>query len=438
MKTYYYLLFYLVLINGALASECNLSFKNSHNKDEITSSAAKLKGYEGIGVSSKTKKYKNIALLIQSARVKAIDNLIQSISVSVNSETLLSEQLTDSHLQSTFISNTELKATGTFEEIETIGYWFDEKSCDLWLKVRISSEKANLAILNTKLAALTYGFKSSSTLSNQLNELAHLIDETQLFASDKALFEKRYLNIKANITEQIKAQTIYIHNNKKLAEIKSKSRGKRIRAYRAIAESNRGLLPLFIDNSYGISLLEPLLKDISYLYTQEHEYCKGQNFLGNFTQYQQQDWYIKDEDNFTEHCAQTELTFESELAGAIVLLQCELVLDAQPQHWDKICSEFADYFFSKDAIPVFKTPTENKASDFSIKISANGLIETNSSTLKNRFNGKISVQLEDDYSIIISDSYTGLTGWSQYPNDIIIDMLAINIFKRFNKKISKQ
>ncbi len=436
MKAYYYLLFYMLVVNGAVASQCNLAVKNSHNKNEITKNDLNFKGYEGIGLSSTTKDVKTLDQLITSARLKAIDNLIQSISVSVNSETQLSEKVIDSDFYSSFISQTQLKATGTFEEIKMIGYWFDDKSCDIWVKVQLSPEKANLATLNTQLASITDGFKSSSLLLNQVNELDNSLNTVELFELDKVLFEKRYLNVKYLINDQIQAQTTFINNNKKLAEIKTKSRGKRIRAYRSIAKSNRGLLPLFIDNKYGVSLLEKLLKDISYLYIQQNEYCKGQNFLDNFMQFKQQGWYIKDKSKFSDNCSQMEVTFENELAGAVVLLECELVLDDKLQYWDKICSEFSDYFFNKDAIPVFNRAEENIEFDFIIKISATGNVETNSEKLKNRFNGKISVQLEDDYSVIISDSYSGLTGWSQYPNDIIIDMLAINIFKRFNKKIS--
>jgi len=438
MKAYCVLLVYIVFINSGIAAECNLSFKSSSNKNEITKNNPKFKGYEGIAVSSKNKEHQNLAQLIASARVKAIDNLIQSISVSVESDTQLSEKVINGDFQSSFVSNTQLKAAGRFEEIKTIGYWFDDNSCDLWLKVQISVEKANLAILNTRLASLTRGFASSNTISGQLNELDSAIDEVEIFDIDKTMFEKKYHNIKGIINEQITAQTTFINNNKNLTEIKTKSRGKRIRAYRAIGKSNRALLPTFIDNKYGIALLEKLLKDISYLYIQEKEYCKGQSFLANFEQYKQQDWYIKDESKFSDNCRQTELTFEDELAGAIVLLQCGLTLDGKQQYWGKICSEFSDYFFSQDAIPVFKIQEENIEFDFLIKISATGNVEANSETLKSRFNGKISVQLEDDYSVIISDSYSGLTGWSKYPDDIILDMLAINIFKRFDKKISKK
>ena len=102
-----------------------------------------------------------------------------------------------------------------------------------------------------------------------------------------------------------------------------------------------------------------------------------------------------------------------------------------------MCSELANYFFSQDAIPIVNSALNISDFDFTLEVSARGFIEPQDASNKIRFNGEITMNMKEDISTIITDSYSALTGWSTFPEKITLDIMAVNVFSRFQRKFEQ-
>ena len=424
----------LLLVAPLVSADCNLDYTNQQGMAQIRTMDSDYPGFQGIGVSQLAT---GISLneLLEQARQNAVVALAQSVSVSVNSVIQLNESRTNETISSNFLSHSSLQTRRTLDQVQLVGYWFDSKNCALWAKVQLSNSKANLSVIESLLSRLTSSFTSAQQGQQLLTQVKQLSQELTLEPEDRSQLEQNVLVFEQTFQRQLTAQEELEKARVQLEKLNSASRGKKIRAYRALSLTLREQLPWFIGRQQGLNLLPELVEQISFLYHRQNDNCTLQRFLAQFPQFEQEPWY----QNFTEeksHRCQQDDSLASQLVGSFIKLECELTLEQQTVFWSKICADLANYFFKKNAIPVYE-PEAEQTTDFIVLVKANGFIERKNSDSTKRFNGKVTVSFTDEFSPVMEDSYSGISGWSQYPDEIVLDLLALNVYKRFEQKLTQ-
>ncbi len=443
--------------------------------------------YFAAGVSDK--KAASLAERIASAKQNALKNLAEMIEVDVKNSLVLEQSmkqhgalaLTDTSLQSI----TKTSTSASLKNVEAVATWEDPQSCLTWLQLRVSKESVErgkregvsrqlFANLNAQIAAAQ---DTSAPMESRLTAADAALDLLPRIefgfipeASSPAYYSQQLRSIKETLsamvasTEQARKQMgeaaglvdrAALQGNE--AE-KSRSLVAAIQIYRGLlAQYPRGMTPLFGPGDLFFKLGE------------------AEELRGN--RCSAKDYYLQSVEaqqlNSRQAIARTRadaLACSAEdmersrwrqyFEGRHVDLVCYFVTQSARGHWQKTCDGVSNLVqslgaevaissaaLSADAIGALQRGEVPAAlsgkGGLTMVYFASGKMNKRADRDNPRegkdyqFDGAIGAMMIEDRKITFSDRFQGTTGWNPISSQMVMDVLAINVVKRWQDKFAK-
>jgi hypothetical protein len=443
--------------------------------------------YFAAGVSDK--KATSLAERIASAKQNALKSLAEMIEVDVKNSLVLEQSmkqhggsaLTDTSL----LSITKTSTNASLKNVEAVATWEDPQNCLLWLQVRVSKESVErgkreglsrqlFANLNTQISAAQDASAPTSDRVTAVDAAMDILPRIEFEfipeASSPAYYTQQLRSIKQTLSgmlassEQAKKQMeeaaalvdkAALQNN----EVeKSKDIVAATQIYKALLNRHpKGLAPLFGpgDVFFKLGEAEELrgnqcgAKDY-YLQAVDAQQVNARQPIAR----KRADALVCSAEDMEK--SRWRVYFE----GRQVDLICYFVTPTSRGHWQKTCDSVSNVVRSLGADVAIK-PTglpegsigelqrgEVPAalagkSNLTMVYFASG--KMNKRADKNnpnggreyQFDGAIGAVMIDGGQMAFSDRFQGTTGWNPISSQMVMDVLAINVVKRWQDKFAK-
>lgn len=443
--------------------------------------------YFAAGVSDK--KATSLAERIASAKQNALKNLAEIIEVDVKNSLVLEQSmkqhggsvLTDTSLQSI----TKTSTNASLKNVEAIATWEDPQNCLIWLQVRVSKESVErgkreglsrqlYVNLNTQISAAQDASAPTDSrvtaVDAALDILPRIDFEFIPEASSLAYYTQQLRSIKQTLsamvasTEQGKKQMeeaaalvdkAALQNNE---ADKSKSIVAAVKIYKAmLSQHPKGLAPLFGPGDVFFKLGE------------------AEELRGN--QCGAKDYYIQAVDAPQVNSRQSIARKRSDalvcsaedmeksrwrgyFEGRQVDLICYFVTPSGRGHWQKTCDSVSNVVRSLGAdvaiksgglpegsigelqrgeIPATLTGKQSLTMVYFASGKMNKRVDKDNPKggREYQFDGAIGAVMVETGQIVFSDRFQGTTGWNPISSQMVMDVLAINVVKRWQDKFAK-
>ncbi len=416
------------------------------------------------------------------AKQNALANLSGIIETSVKNSIVLEQsnkkdsghELTDSNL----LSITKTSTSASLRNVEIVSTWTDPKTCALWLRARVSKQhveqgkreglaKTLFGILTEQLAIVQ---NESSPLEARLNAVDAALDvlpRTALEVIPEASsasfynqllnrFKNELLQTRADIDEakselltadQLVSKTTGLNSESE----KSKSLGKAANTYRALlAKHGNGLLPVFEagDILFKLGEVEEL----------RGSSCGAKNYFQQAADARQ----INDRREIARKkagslsCSPDDMEktlWKQFFDGRSTTLVCYFNSKSDHGEWNKACDGLNNVIGQLGANVVVRqqplTPSQlselkgggipkslGEKGKLVLGIIAMGEMKTHDNEYQ--FDGAMTTFLIDNGSdAVFKDRFQGVTGWNPMSPQMVMDVLGINVVKRWREKFSK-
>jgi hypothetical protein len=443
--------------------------------------------YFAAGVSDKGNA--PLAERIASAKQNALKNLSEIITVDVKNALVMDQSMKKTGSvalsETTLQSITRTSTSASLKNVETVSSWVDPQSCLAWLQVRVSKENVEhskregvsrqlFASLNTQLAAAQ---DTAATTDARLAAVDAALDTLPRIefgfipeASSAAYYTQQLQGLKQSLSgmqagaEQAKKQLAdasaladkaAMQNNE---SDKSRDILAAIRIYRALLSQH----PKGLEHQFGPGDL--------YFKLGEAEELRG-NKCGA------KDYYLQSADASQVIARQPIARKRAEalpcsaedmeksrwrlfFEGRKVELICYFSTPPDRGHWQKTCDSVGNVIHSLGADVAIKTNAlpegfigklqqgEIPASlsdkkDLTMVYFASGKMnkrkdrENPGGGKEYQFAGLIGAVMIDSGQLVFSDRFQGTTGWNPVSSEMTMDVLALNVVKRWQDKFSK-
>ena len=426
---------------------------------------------------------------IATAKQNALKNLSEMIEVSVKNSLLLEQasrtsggtELTDSSL----LSITKTSTNASLRNVESIATWEDKDSCDLWLQVRVSKKhieegkreglaKTLFKALNDHLKVIQDESLSPNNRMTAVDAALDVLPRIALKFIPKASSEKYYSSLlnrfkkalQKSLDDIEQAKTVLTESELLLnkaagqnSEIeKSKTLSKATSQYKTLlAKHSNGLPPIFEpgDILFKLGEIEEL----------RGSSCGARNYFQQAADSKQ----INDRHAIARSkvkslaCSDEDLKktlWRQHFEGRPVTFICYFKTNTDSGSWNKACDGLNNIVRPLGAAITVRTkPLSSKQ----LKELKQGevpdtLVEQDRLVLgivavgkmKNRidrdsrskdreyqFDGSMHTFLLENGTSVFSDRFQGKTGWNPVSEEMVMDVLAINVVKRWKGKFSK-
>lgn len=439
------------------------------------------------GVSDDTKAA--LADRISSAKQNALKNISEVIEVSVKNSLILEQSrqeksgkaITDSNLRSI----TQTSTNASLKNVEVIDTWEDQKTCAIWLRARVSKQQVeqgkrvglakilfgdlndHLAVAQNEAAPLNARLSAVDAALDVLPRIAlELIPEASSAAYYSQLLNRIQQKLGLSRSELDQAKKILGDAdsliNKAASQTdeseKSKLLGSAASNYKdLLAKHSNGLPPLFGPGDILFKLGEV-------------EETRG-NSCGAKSYYQQSAdaRHLDDRQAIAKKrgdalaCSAEDMErtlWRQHFEGRPAVIVCYFQSNADQDVWHKACDGLNNIIRPLGADT---TTRMQKLSPAQLKELQEGgipgsLVEKGKLLLvvfasgkmnnridkespgKNReyqFEGGMATFLVEDGKTIFSDRFQGKTGWNPVSPQMVLDVLAINVVKRWREKFSR-
>ena len=445
------------------------------------------KYYFAAGVSDK--KATSLAERIASAKQNALKSLAEMIEVDVKNSLVLeqsmkqhgSQALTDTSL----LSITKTSANASLKNVEAIATWEDPQNCLIWLQVRVSKESVErgkreglsrqlFANLNAQIAAAQ---DASAPTNNRVTAVDAALDilpriEFEFIpeASSLAYYTQQLRSIKQTLSAMLASAE---QGKKQLEEAaalvdkaalqnnevdKAKSLVAAIQIYKALLNQYpKGMAPLFGpgDVFFKLGEAEELrgnqcgAKDF-YLQAIDAQQVNARQPIAR----KRADALVCSAEDMEK--SRWRVYFE----GRQVDLICYFVTPPSRGHWQKTCDSVSNVVRSLGANVLIKPAGlpegsigELQRGEIPAALSGKGnltMVYFASGKMNKRldrdnprngkeyqFDGAIGAVMIDAGQMVFSDRFQGTTGWNPISSQMVMDVLAINVTKRWQDKFAK-
>lgn len=419
---------------------------------------------------------------IATAKQNALKSLSEVIQISVKNSLVLeqssrktsSSELTDSNLYSITKTSTD----ASLRNVESVATWEDKKTCDMWLRIRVSKKHVELGkreglaktlfgMLNEQLTiiqnenlSLNIRMSAANAALDVLPRIAfEFIPEASSMSYYGDLISKHRNALQQSIDdiEQAKAalNSSELLLNKAAgqnSEIeKSKTLGEATKTYKnLLAKHGNGLPPIFEPGDVMFKLAE--IEEL------RGSTCGAKNYFQQAADSRQinerQEIARKKAESLTCSDEDMEKTlwrqyFESRPTAVI----CYYKAGSDQGTWSKACDGLnniirplgADINIKTQAL----TPKQlgalqngeipqslGESGKLVIGIVALGKFKSRAGN-EYQFEGGMTTFLLDNNTTVFTDRFQGTTGWNPISRQMVMDVLGINVVKRWRDKFSK-
>ena len=431
----------------------------------------------------------SLAERISTAKQNALKNLSEEIEVSVKNSLVLEQssrnvagkELTDSNLQSI----TKTSTNASLRNVESVATWEDPKTCAIWLRARVSKKHVEqgkreglsktlfgvlseeLAIVQNESAPLNGRLSAVDAALEVLPRIAlEFIPEASSFDFYSQLLNrfKKELRQTRDDLDQAKASlgSADLLVNKasgQTSEIeKSRSLGAAASAYKALlAKHGSGLPPVFEpgDILFKLGEVEELRKSScgAKSYFQQAADSKQLNDRREIAK--------KKADALSCSADDMEKTlWRQYFEGRATTLVCYFNSGTDKGAWNKACDGLNNIIRPLGADVAVKAQALSSAQLQALQKGEipSGLGESDKLVLgvvalgkmhsrvdrdpqgrghEYQFEGGMTTILLENGTPVFSDRFQGTTGWNPISQEMVMDVLGINVVKRWQNKFSK-
>lgn len=418
---------------------------------------------------------------ITTAKQNALRSLSEVIEVSVKNSLVLEQssrkswgfELTDSNLASI----TQTSTNASLRNVEIIETWEDPKSCDLWLRARVAKrdvekgkrEGMSKALFASLTSNLELAQNETETLLKRLSAveasrdlLSRIAFESIPGINSAEYYDQLLVRLEVGLRQALdklarskadwEAANLLVseassqHNENE----KSKRLTKAVILYKSLlAKHPSGMADVFDSGDVLFKLGEV-------------EELRGSSCgAKNYFQQAQDSKQLNDRKEIARKkadalgCSQQDMEktlWRQYFEGRAVTLVCFYKAGSRLGVWNKACDGLNSAIRPLGAEVTLRTrPLSDKQLSAFIQgdvaadaIESNGLIlaVVASGRMASRagefqFDGEMASILLEDGELIFSDRFKGMTGWNPISADMVMDVLGINVIKRWQGKFSK-
>ena len=469
-----------VSISAPAVAKKKCDFLPPAAKPSWVDSAVNIEGFHvGVGLQEYEKK---CAKQVEKAQQNALANLATTIKVEVKSELSIRQQEMKTggktYLEENVESLVNTTANASLENVTFRDNWLDRDSCVVWVlavvprafvqaqrekklqqgllaKAIALDEKA--ADENAVLADRVIASDTAVDMASQIN--FSLLPESEGQEYYVRLFQRRQdsLNKRQNL---LRDSTAVFAEVDALAN-KITSEPNRNRKNKMKKQALEKLFRLKAD--YPFEESEYAVAEKSAFRIAEMEKSEN-NGCGALLQYQMvmdnsylEGWRTRaDEASYDLHCSPAQLkklSWRKQFEGQKVELACVQNINGNAALWEKPCQEITAILKQHGAVVIRSQQSASEvmallvqASNDDIEteqmlllVAADGQMNTRSNS-KNpagkdfQFEGKMSNYLVNDIGVELGDSFAGVGGWNPISADMAMDVLSLNVVKRWEKK----
>jgi tetratricopeptide (TPR) repeat protein len=423
-----------------------------------------------------------LAERIATAKQNALRSLSEVIEVSVKNSLVLEQssrkswgfELTDSNLSAI----TQTSSNASLRNVEIIETWEDPKSCDLWLRARVAqsdvekgkregmskllfaSLKANLELAQNENEALAKRLSAVDASRDMLPRIAfEAIAEANSAEFYNQLLSKLGLELRQALDKVKQARADWDAANLLVSEAsaqpneseKSKRLAKAATFYKSLlARYGSGLPDVFASGDVLFKLGEV-------------EELRGSSCgAKSYYQQAQDSKQLNDRREIARKKAETlgcsaqdmeKTLWRQYFEGRPITLICYFKAGAQAGAWHKACDGLNSAIRPLGAEVTLRTKSlsDKQLLAFTQGALASGTIESQQGLVlavvasgkmvkragEYQFDGEMASILLDEGELVFSDRFKGITGWNPISAEMVMDVLGINVIKRWQGKFSK-
>ena len=435
--------------------------------------------YAGVGLQEYEKKS---AKQLEKAQQNALANLATTIKVEVKSELSIRQQEMKTggktYLEENVESLVNTTASASLENVAFRDNWLDRDSCVVWVLAVVPREfvqtqrekKLQQGLLDKAINLDKKAADENATLADRVIasdtavDMAAQVDFSLLPESEGReyylrLFQRRQssLNKQQNLLQDSAAVFAEVDDlTNKIAGEPNRNRKNKLK--------KQALEKLFrLKADYPFDDSEYAVAEKSAFRIAEMEKAEN-NSCGALLQYQMvidnsylEDWRTRaDEASYDLHCSPVQLkklSWRKQFEGQKVELACVQNINGRASVWEKPCQEIAAILKQHGAVVIRSQQSadelmslleqaghdEIETEQMLLLVAADGQMKTRSST-KNpsgkdfQFEGKMSNYLVNDIGVELGDSFAGVGGWNPISANMAMDVLSLNVVKRWEKK----
>ena len=425
--------------------------------------------------------------LLKQAKQNGLTELAEGIQVHIKSHvTQVSSRTEKGGKRSTAVDFQALAETSagiTLRSVETDDQWLDRSSCLLWVRVRVKKSLAEQAAAEAYYQAILQQVDSliarasdakldASARSSVAEEARILIDQIDFTAVSKATPKQLYIARLDNALSAARKDTLSKGDVERAlrsaAEHADRAKNAaepfdRAQAYGEAVRTLRSILISLPDGVPGTISREDLLSRVADAEQARGNSCEARAMLSAIPTQSLTDQTIvreKIERRLKEAtCTQDDVKrwrWASVFGGKRAALICfhHVAKADLTSEWRKACDAVNGAIvraggkaatwsaFDKASLATIEKslPKANPQPDYVVVLGAEGAMNersaTNASGKEYQYAGKLGAMIIKEGSAILSDVFDGITGWNPISAQMTMDVLALNLVKRLDERLS--
>lgn len=410
-----------------------------------------------VGVANgESQDYQSLAQASLAAAKKA---LAESIVTNVSSETTIEQEKRGTQVEEVFRSVTRLQSSVQLNGVAAEARWMDSDSCNLYTLVSItraeSDSMASDAFLSSVVEQAADRALSFDQREANYEQALRVVERArQKGLTDADLDAVPLLESVGKTVARARAaqQETQSQIDELDRQLQSTSRAEQRAAYRRLLDVvSQTRFDAEIDTA-----AEPLYAFAARVEQGRGELCGARRFAADLERFTAFDYWKSQARNILESLADQRedcpLQLRDLLGGTSVELVCQYRSNGQVVQWDRLCAELAQELRKTRAAIEQTAPDTARfdallggtsapaaAHNRLVVAAADGAIEIREGrgSTEYRFNGRITLRISDSSETLWEDVFSGTTGWNPLSENMVMDILAINVAKRMDKKLGE-
>lgn len=471
----------LLFSQVTFAEECTF-LPEKPRPDWVSGNPNMAEHYVGVGIANRTAGEPQAQ--IEKARQAAFKDLSKTITVSIQQDMVINEQLSQEQASQDVKSITRIFSNTSLRDVKTDETWLDRENCIVWVRVKVHEDivsefrkqDAQQAKLKTLLEHLSAARNDDLPVNDRvenINLAKILLEEINFSVLDDPKGEEYYRNLVETVnntvtSKQKKQETAESLFNEAKAQLErantTSSKTEKSALTRKASKTLNQVLSKFSYNS-KTDWSEKAALRLGEIARNAGNDCAAKHYfeqLNNHTKYDE--WKTKASGLLIglscDKGKQKEFKWRQHFDGIKVLLTCAYKTKTEIVYWEDLCDRIRNKISSYGAIV-----EEEDFSDRDLKkiirrkhrskilarmnkyekkmlFVASGSMNSRKSK-KNpggedyQFKGKFTTQMLSGKKLEFSDKFSGAGGWNPVSEDMAMEILGVHIEKRWVKKFEK-
>ncbi|MDI9245953.1 hypothetical protein [Marinobacter sp. CHS3-4] len=462
----------LLVFSAQVAADCDY-LDATPQPDWVTQPKAPEGFYTGIG--SVRIEDDDFAGSVPIAKQQAISDLAASIKVRVQNQLTITEAMNSSGESTRDMESlSTLTVDNTLEFVEVDEIWLDREECILWARVKVTEESVtkqkeatyaqqlytefDTALDNTDNPNLSFSDRQDSlnTATDLLKQIA--FDALPKVQASTAQSQLQAAQDRMNQLAQTFSEGKALLENLRQAKLNyNNAKSSDARAEAAMNAKQIGMrIQQIAPINQQLGLAEQALFELADIDLASNNNCAALTRLQTITNSSQNDAYRSQAE---EQLSSLECSAEGRRQAAVrntieaqnIRLWCGSQTGGQLQYWAKACDKMREWVNEFGGVVVSSkkvTPEqldsldsfEGKDGALDFIVYAGGEVQSrdnpsNPNGKDYRFSGDVTQSAHNPNTTLMIDRFNGMTGWNPVGEAFALDLLAINLVKRFEVKL---